>query len=417
MKVIVVGAGIVGLSTAYWLARDGHAVHVIEQNRDVGEGASYANGGQLSYHYVAPFASPGVLARMPGWLVRPDSPIKFRLPTDLGELAWMIRFLMACTDERSRNTTRTLLALAEFSRSALTAMIEQHPLEFSHRANGKIVFYSTRASFENAKCQHAIQAEFGSRQSVVTRDECFDLEPALKPASSRLSGAIYTPSEEVGDCKLLCEELQRVLEAPPYGVKFHLGKTVKSILRNDRSISGLLLDNQTVDADQYVICAGYASRRLLQPLGIALPLLPLKGYSISAPVLNQQAAPQKSITDYENRVVFARIGSILRAAGFAELSSRIASIDRKRIAFLERSVAALFPGATTMDKVEAWSGSRPATPTSVPVIGATPFRNLLVNVGQGALGFTLGAGSGRLISDIIAGRRSDVNEADFAYSD
>lgn len=414
MKIIVIGAGIVGLSTAYWLARDGHAVTVIDRADAVGQGASFANGGQLSYSYVAPLASPSVLRQLPKWLLGSNSPIKFRPTAGLGQLRWVLSFLMACTDRRSRATTEILLSLAELSRRALDELIERERIAFNHRRNGKIVFYSTRASLDAALRQHAIQAELGSCQTVLGREECLDLEPSLASAADRLVGAIYTPSEEVGDCLLLCEELRRVLEQAPYHVEFRLHAEVRELVGDRRRVRAVRFSGETVEADLYAVCAGSDSRRLLLKFGLALPVYPIRGYSLSAAVENPAAAPVRSITDHENRIVYACIGDILRVAGFADIVSGGAPPDAGRMAALSQAVATLFPDIGALADPHPWVGSRPATPTSVPVIGFTHCSNLLVNVGQGSLGFTLGSGSGRMMADIVAGRRAGVNESDFA---
>jgi D-amino-acid dehydrogenase len=311
---------------------------------------------------------------------------------------------MACTGRRSLATTEILLALAKRSQQALKELNEREHIAFSHRCNGKIVFYSTRASFEAGVRQRDLQTRLGSVQAVLTRDECLDLEPSLAAAARRLVGAIYTPSEEVGDCRTFCSELKRVLRAPPYGVEFRLGAEAYPLKANNGRLSGVQLAKENLEADLYVVCAGPGSRRLVLALGVSLPLFPIRGYSISAQIRDRRSAPEKSVTDYANRIVYARLGSTLRAAGFADIVAPSAPLDRKRIGTLRDATAALFPGACAMDEVHPWAGARPTTPTGVPLIGPTRVDNLLLNVGQGSLGFTLGAGSGQMIADIVAGR-------------
>ncbi len=414
MKIVVVGAGIVGLSTAYWLARDGHRITVVDRAASVAQGASFANGGQLSYSYVAPLAGPSVLRSLPRWLTSPGSPIKYRPGLDLGQLSWSLSFLLACTGARNRVTTQRLLALAAHSREALDELVAREQIAFAHRQNGKIVFYSTRSSFLSAERQHALQEQLGSRQRVLTCAECLDLEPALAAAADRMVGAVYTPSEELGDCRLLCEELQRVLAQPQYGVDFLLGTEVIGLAGAGQRISGLCLATRMIEADLYVLCSGADSRRLAATAGFHLPLYPIRGYSISVPILDAAAAPDKSITDYENRIVYARIGGMLRAAGFADIVAAGSAIDAGRIAALTKAVGTLFPGSCALNELSSWAGARPATPTGVPIIGHTRWDNLLVNVGHGALGFTLAAGSGRMLADIVMGRQAGVDADDFA---
>jgi D-amino-acid dehydrogenase len=416
MKIIVIGAGIVGLATTYWLARDGHSLMVVDRAPAVGEGASFANGGQLSYDYVAPLADPSVLAKLPSWLISGNSPVKFRPAADPGQYVWMLSFLMACTAGRSRATTESLLALAHFSRQALDELIELENIEFLHRRSGKIVFYSDGSSFRRAVRQQLLQAELGTRQMVLSRDECIDLEPSLAQSANRIVGAIYTPTEELGDCRLTCEALRQVLERPPYRVEFRLSSQVFELIAKDNRLVGIRIPEGVLEADIFVLSAGIGSRSLAKNLGLHLPLYPIRGYSISTPIVDSHLAPQRSITDYDRRIVFAPIGEIVRAAGFADIVTPSAPIDNGRIAALRRAVEDLFPGACRLTEIKPWTGSRPATPSGSPIIGPTRWRNLFVNVGQGALGYTLAAGSGRMLADIIAGRGASVNEVGFALT-
>lgn len=413
MRIIVIGAGIVGLASAYWLARDGHRITVIDRATAVGDGASFANGGQLSYDYVAPLASPAVLASLPGWLLRPDSPVRFRPSARGGQLAWAVSFLAACTGHRSRITTERLLALARFSRSALDEMAARENIAFAHRRNGKIIFYSTEASFAAAARQYEMQAGLGSRQIKLSRDECIDLEPALAGAADRIRGAVHTPSEELGDCLLLCRALQRLLACTPFDVQFRLGTAVTRLVASGSRIDAVCIGTETLEADLYVLAAGSGSHALAGALGLALALYPIRGYSISPAVADFGRVPDKSVTDYAQRIVYARIDGTLRVAGFADIVPPTAAVDSGRIAALAEATSRLFPKACDLTRLAPWAGGRPATPTGVPIIGRTRFANLLVNVGQGALGFTLAAGSGRLLADTVAGRGTALDMRDF----
>jgi D-amino-acid dehydrogenase len=416
MRILVIGSGIVGMSTAYCLARDSHSVIVADRAPFVGQGASFANGGQLSYSYVAPLAQPSVLGNLPRWLLSNNSPIRFRPTLEIASLGWILSFLRACSAKRSRATTRILLTLAALSRQTLHEMIFRERLTFAHRQNGKIVFFSTAKSFQSAIRQHAIQAQFGCQQSILDRDACLRIEPTLHAAKGRIVGAVHTPSEEVADCQRLCEELRRVLQEPPYNVEFRLGSPVLELVGDGARVTGARLEKEWVDADVYVVCAGSDSRHLLNRLGIHLPLYPIRGYSISAEIHNEQAAPEHSITDHEHRIVYARIGGVLRVAGFADIVSANAPMDQRRIAALAAATAELFPGASDPDQLHPWAGGRPATPTGIPIIGRTKLSNVLVNVGHGGLGFTLGMGSGRVLADVIGGRRTGIEEDDMALS-
>jgi D-amino-acid dehydrogenase len=410
MRIVVIGAEIVGLASAWWLAQDGHDITVVDRETSVGQGASFANGGQLSYSYVAPFASPAALRSLPKYLLSPNSPVRFVPHADPAQWRWAFAFLRACTADASALATAQLLALSFHSRAALAEMTARTPLAFEHGRNGKLVVQSSRAAMDEAEAQLRLQANFGCEQHALTAAECLALEPGLESMAHRLVGGIHTPSEEVGNCRMLCESLQTVLAAPPYSVKFALGRSVAGLRREGRRLAALRTDAGEMDADLFVLCAGWASAGLGGGGGVRVPVQPMRGYSISPQVRDSNRAPVRSITDSARKTVYAPIGDRLRVAGFAEIDGSDRTIRPDRIAALTEEVTALFPGACALDDVRPWAGLRPVTPTSVPVIGRTRLDNLAVNAGQGALGFTLAAGSARLLADIVAGRPSAIDQ-------
>jgi len=406
MHVLVLGAGVTGLATAWYLREDGHTVTVVERNEDVALESSFANGGQLSYSYVAPLAGPGVLSKLPSWLLRGDSPIRFRPRLDPDQWRWLAQFVCACTQRKSELSTRRLLALSFLSRDLMQQLQASEPgLHFSHSNAGKLVVHRKRASFDAALRLLDYQRSLGCEQQALDTRECVQKEPALAHLAGQLQGGIFTPSEDSGDCYQFCVEMSRLLRAR--GVEFLLGTKVTALRRahgGARRVEAVANNDKVIEADQIVLAAGAASAALLKPLGVRVPLYPLKGYSLTTQVEPDGHAPHISITDFERKIVYARLGDRLRIAGMADVTGRQADVDPARVATLRAESAAAFPDAGNFDEATVWCGLRPATPHSTPIIDSTQYENLWLNLGQGALGFTLALASGRSIADLIARR-------------
>lgn len=401
MHVCVLGAGIVGLASAYELSRAGHQVTVIDRATP-GSGASGGNGAQLSYDYVQPLADPAIWKQLPKLLLSPSSPLKVRPRFDVQQWLWAMRFMAACTAASSRATTASLLQLASESRSAFDAMMAREKLDCDFSAAGKLVLYSDSGSFAAAKRQLMLQRALGSRQEAVSADRCVQIEPALVQQYSRISGAIYTPGECSADCQKACDELMALLRLR--GVTFMLDTTLHKLLVSGGNITAARTSRGNIEADRYVLALGAASAPLARDVGIALPVYPLKGYSITVDVNPEaDAAPKVSVTDSKRKVVFARIGTRLRVAGMAELTGYDTRICSQKIASLKASTQSVFPDCSAFDGLKPWAGLRPATPGGLPIIGlnAAGPRNLLLNTGHGALGFTLAFGSARRIAGLM----------------
>lgn len=408
MHVLVLGAGVAGLTMAHALAVDGHRVTVVDREEGPARGASRANGGQLSYSYVAPLAAPSVLPAIPGWLLRGDSPLRFRPRLDPGQWAWCLRFLAACTSGQSRRATGQLLAMALYSRTLLEALAAGERLAFAHSRTGKLVVYSDRRCLEDGMAQMELQRRLGCEQAALDADGCLEVEPALAAIRHRVIGGIFTPSEQAGDCRLFCEGLEALLRGKPHEVAFVYGRTASRLIGDGSRILAVETDRGVMEADAYVLALGSGSRALARSAGIDLPIYPLKGYSITVPVRDPAAAPAVSITDHARKIVYARLGDRLRIAGMADIVGYAPEIDGRRLALLVRDARAAFPDAADYRHLDPWSGLRPATPTGIPILGPTRYANLLLNVGHGALGFTLAMGTARVVADLLAGRRPAV---------
>jgi D-amino-acid dehydrogenase len=408
MKVLVLGAGVAGVACAYYFWRDGHEVTVLERNDGVALETSFANGGQLSYSYVAPLASPSVIPKIPPWLLRRDSPLRFRPELDIEQWRWIAEFLAACNDETADRTTERLLRLAFYSRDLMHELVDSESLDFDYVQNGKLVVHTDPRSFESAKRLMEYQGKLGAEQAALDPKACVELEPALEHMAGRMCGAIYTPSEDAGDTYKFCNELKRLMTTGGNPVGYRFGVEVERLLPWHGRLMGVETSAGVMEADAYVLALGTNAPYLLKPLGIRVPVYPLKGYSLSLPITDERGAPRISVTDFKRKVVYARLGDDLRVAGMADIAGRRAVIDSERVGQLAEEVRNTFPRATDFARLGPWCGMRPATPKGTPVIGATPHSNLWLNVGHGALGFTLALATGRIITDLVAGRAPKV---------
>jgi D-amino-acid dehydrogenase len=416
--VCVLGAGIVGLATAYELNRQGFSVTVVDCAREqvgVGSGASGGNGGQLSYSYVQPLADESIWRQLPKLLFSRHSPLKVRPHWDFHQWRWAFQFMQACNARTAGDTTAKLLALAALSRSGFEHLMSDNPIDCDFASNGKLVLYSTQTSFAAAKRQMALQSKLGSQQKALTAQACCDVEPALVGYRGQISGAIFTPSECAVDCLKLCRGLETLLRQR--GVKFLLGTKISNF---EISLAGKITEaigwskqdpnhRIAIEANTFVLALGSDSHRLAKSVGLHLPVYPIKGYSVTFNLeglaLNSPLAsnaPKVNVTDSSRKVVFARLGSRLRVAGMAELIGHNHRIDKRAIDSLKHSTSAVFPQLKDVSSDQPWAGLRPATPTGLPIVGtqANGPSNLIMNTGHGALGLTLAFGTAQQVADI-----------------
>lgn len=399
-QAIVIGGGVVGLASAWWLLEAGYRVTLVEQAATVGAGASYRNGGQLSYRYVSPLADAGVPRKALQWLLQPDGPLRFKLEADPRQWRWLARFITHCNIGANRRTTALLLQLGELSRNAMAELALAVPLdEFAWRNAGKLVVYRSRAAFDAT----VAMPDADSVRQIWSPAEIAEREPALAELAPQLAGGIYNGGEAVADCHAFCTALARRLQEHP-----RFNGIVRAEARQLRirrgQVDALLTSAGNLHADRYVLAAGVRSRDLAETAGIYLPIYPLKGYSLTAPIRPHDRAPHISVTDVERKILYARIGGNLRVAAMADLVGEDAAIDPRRIASLRRQARAALPAAADYDRAEPWAGLRPATPHGAPILGATRYPNLWLNVGHGALGFTFACGTAALLADLMVGK-------------
>ncbi len=396
-QVIVIGGGVVGLTSAWWLVEAGFNVTLLERAPEMGSGASYGNGGQLSYRYVSPLADEGVPFKAIQWLFQDNGPLRLRPEADLRQYKWLASFLAHCRADVNRKTTAKLLELGELSRQAMGRLEMTIPLdEFGWRDAGKLVVYRSKKVFDQA----AAKPNAGEIWSPA---ECAEREPSLAAASHLLAGGIYNGGEAVADCHAFCQALATRLQSHPRFFGFVQGEAKRLVTAGGR-VTGLDTTAGMLSADAFVLAAGIQSRDLAAGADIALPLYPLKGYSLTAPIRPDDVAPEISVTDFERKVLYARIGDKLRVAAMVDMVGEDLSLDERRVEGLKRQVRETMPRAADYHQVTPWTGLRPATPSSAPIIGATPYRNLWLNVGHGPLGFTFACGSASVLADLMAGK-------------
>lgn len=401
-RVLVVGGGVIGLCSAWRLARAGWPVTLLEQHGQPAAGASHANGGQLSYSYVAPLADAGVPAKALAWLWDSDAPMRLRLRWDPAQWLWLWRFLLACNRVANRAGGAQLWRLAQSSRLLLDALRAEGLDGFAWRRNGKLVLYRSVAALERAR-QGAAQLEaLGARQQLLDADACLALEPALGGFEGGLAGGVHAPDEEVADCRLFCLAMLQRMRNEGLDVEFRFGQEVCGFETAQGRVSRVLLPGETLACQQLVLAAGIEGVALARRLGLRLPLYPLKGYSLDMPA--GPALPALSVTDFERKTLYAPIGGRLRVAAIADLVGYEASPDPARVAGLRRRLARDWPQAGCLEQAQEWAGLRPATPSGVPLIGRAQGgpANLWLNLGHGALGFTLALGSAEQLAQAMA---------------
>ena len=417
MRVTVLGAGVVGVTSAWYLAADGHEVTVIERQPLPAQETSFANGGQISVSHAEPWANPRAPLKALKWLGREDAPLLWRLRADPAQWAWGLRFLRECTAARARANVAAIVRLGLASRAALRALRQELALEYDQLECGILHFYTDPREFEGALPQAALMRQFGCDRVPRTAAECLAIEPALADSRVPVVGGTYTAGDESGDARRFTETLAR--HATARGVRFRFGETVMDLLREGERLVGVrLASGERVHADMTVLALGSYSPLLLRPLGVRLPVYPAKGYSATLALPEGAMAPMVSLTDDGHKIVISRLGQSLRVAGTAEFNGYDTSLNAARCAALLRRTGEIFPALAAVTEVEYWAGLRPATPGNVPLIcdmRAAGLAGLWLNTGHGTLGWTLACGSARLLADLAAGRDPAVDATPYRF--
>lgn len=420
MKVIVLGSGIIGTASAWFLNKAGHDVTVVDRQPGVAQETSFANGCQISVSHAEPWANPSAPRKVLKWLGREDAPLLFRLRPEWLQWKWGMRFLRECAPARTAANIRQIVAIAEYSRQTLQAVRAETGIEYDQLSRGILHFYTDPKEYEHALAAARLMREFGCPRESIGPDEVVKIEPALATIRDKIVGGDFTATDESGDIYKFTTGLAK--KASAAGVEFRFNTMVTRLLSEGSGaaarIAGVeVIDHEgrhrTLHADAFVVAMGSFSVPLLKPLGIDLLIYPGKGYSATYKITDPDRAPNVSLTDDGYKLVLSRLGDRLRVAGTCELNGYTRELNMTRCEAITRRTRELFPAACDYDNPAYWTGLRPLTPSNVPYIGKTRFSNLFLNTGHGTLGWTMGCGSGRAIAEIISGRRPDV---DFAFT-
>ncbi len=410
MKVVVLGGGVIGVTTAWALARQGAEVTLVERQADVAQETSFANAGQVSPGYSTPWAAPGIPLKALRWLFQRHAPLAVRPDGTLFQWRWMAAMLANCSADRYAVNKERMMRLSEYSRDCLRAWRAETGVAYDERSGGTLQLFRSQAQLDAAARDVAVLQDCGVPFELLDAAGVTRVEPALAQASAPIAGGLRLPNDETGDCHLFTRQLAE--RARALGVQLRTGCTVQSLQHDGRRITGVrLVDGQgephTLQADRYVLAAGCCSRALLQPLGLDIPVYPVKGYSLTIPLRDASLAPQSTVLDETYKIALTRLGDRIRVGGMAELAGFDLRLNPRRRATLEKVTRELFPGGD-LAQAQFWTGLRPMTPDGTPLVGATPLDNLYLNTGHGTLGWTMACGSAQLLADQISGRQPAI---------
>ena len=407
MKVLVLGSGVIGVTSAYYLARAGHEVTVVDRQAEPARETSFANAGEVSPGYSSPWAGPGVPVKAVKWLLMKHGPLVIRPKLDPVMWVWLLKMLRNCTSARYAVNKRRMIPIAEYSRDCLRALRTETGIHYDERSLGTLQLFRKQQQLDQTAGDIAVLKQSGVPYEVLDRAGCIAAEPALSAVKDKIAGGLRLPQDETGDCHMFTEALAAL--AAELGVQFRFNTGIERLIADGGRIGGVVTSAGMLQADAYVVALGSWSPRLLKPLGISIPVYPVKGYSITVPITDPDGAPVSTVMDESYKVAITRLGDRIRVGGTAEISGYSDKLYDARRATLDHSLTDLFPRGGDTSRATFWCGLRPMTPDGPPVIGATHYGNLHLNTGHGTLGWTMACGSGRVLADLLSGRKPDID--------
>lgn len=407
MRVIVLGSGVIGVSTAYFLAKAGHEVTVVDRQAGPALETSYANAGEVSPGYSAPWAAPGLMLKAIKWLTMKHSPLVIRPKLDPAMWAWCLKLLANANETSYQVNKGRMVRLAEYSRDCLKALRDETGIRYDERTKGTLQLFRTQKQMDAAGYDMAVLDRYGVPYSLLDRDGCVAAEPALGLVREKFVGGLQLPGDETGDCFRFTNALAEL--AAGLGVKFSYGVSIRALEGDKDGVTGVVTDQGRLTADAYVVALGSYSPKLVKPFGLSLPVYPVKGYSLTLPITDAAGAPESTVMDETHKIAVTRLGDRIRVGGTAELTGFDLTLRQGRRGPLDHVVSDLFPTGGDLSQAEFWTGLRPNTPDGTPIVGPTPVRNLFLNTGHGTLGWTMAAGSGRVVADVIGAHRTEID--------
>jgi D-amino-acid dehydrogenase len=406
MRVIVLGSGVIGVASAYYLAQQGAEVTVLDRQAGPAEETSFGNAGQISPGYSTPWAAPGIPFKAVKWMFQHHAPLAINLDGSMWQLQWMAQMLKNCNPQSYAVNKERMMRVAEYSRDCLRELRKDTGINYENRAKGTLQLFRKEAQMEAVQRDISVLQECGVSYELLNGNELGRVEPALANAQDKLVGGLHLPNDETGDCYLFTNALAQI--AKELGVNFQFNQNVEKLIVEGDEIKGVQVNGTVLTADRYVLAFGSYSRDFLKPLDLQLPVYPVKGYSLTIPIVDPAFAPQSTVLDETYKIAITRFDQRIRVGGMAELSGFNLGLNEDRRATLQMVTQDLFPGGD-MAQASFWTGLRPMTPDSTPIIGATRFKNLFLNTGHGTLGWTMACGSGKLISDIVLNHKTEIS--------